>query len=43
MDHGGDDKIGLRTVGPEHKQDIHIPNEPFRLWGRMYRAGCFGG
>ncbi len=27
--------IEIKTVDPAHKQDIGIPNEPFRLWGRM--------
>ena len=27
--------IEIRTVDPAHKQDIRLPNEPFRLWGRM--------
>ena len=27
--------IKVRVIDPAHKQDIRIPNEPFRLWGRM--------
>lgn len=27
--------FSVRVIDPAHKQDIRLPNEPFRLWGRM--------
>lgn len=27
--------LSVRVIDPAHKQDIRLPNEPFRLWGRM--------
>ena len=27
--------IEIKIIDSAHKQDIRIPNEPFRLWGRM--------
>ena len=27
--------IEIRLIGPLHKDDINIPNQPFEVWGRM--------
>ncbi len=27
--------IEIRVIDREHRRDIHLPNEPFALWGRM--------